>query len=264
MNELPTYVTADLVDQIKAAAAKAAPTEMCGAIYRKSAGEIVFEAVDNTHPVPTAYFKIDARKVAEWNIANYAVLCYVHSHPTTSSDASDDDIASMNIHKRPYLILGQHGDLQFHQPTRAPLVGRGYVHGTQDCYGIVRDYYSRELGITLPDIERQDMWWTEQGYGELYLDNYEAFGFVRVPLADIRRHDVLLCRWGDTRRVNHALIYLASDGELLSEITDPCIGARLCLHHPYNGKSGRFILGQTRLDTVVHAIRHRSLLDDNA
>lgn len=243
-------------------AVKSVPREMCGLlIYSTKEDAVIFKEVPNTHPDPMNFFRIDARAIAAVSIGGDSVLAYVHSHPTGSSQPSPSDVADMNLHGKPFIIVSARDrTVNTWYPTNVPLVGRQYIHGKQDCYTIVRDYYQRELGIELPDFEREDRWWENAEGKALYVDNFREAGFVPVGAMDMRQHDVLLCYWGSTKHVNHALIYLGADGKLKSEETTPCTGARLYLHHPYGSLSVRCLLGQSRMETVAYVLRHRSLL----
>lgn len=255
-------LTAEIQSKLIDIAVKSVPREMCGLLIRKSStGDIVFKEVANTHPEPMSFFRIDAREIAAVSIAGDYVESFVHSHPNTSAQPSAADVADMNLHGKPFVIVSARDrEVRTWRPTKVPLVGRAYVHGKQDCYTIVQDYYQRELGITLPDFEREDRWWENANGEALYADNFREAGFVQIPLTDIRKHDALLCYWGSTQHVNHALIYLGADGALTSEDTPPCIGTRLFLHHPYGAPSVRCLLSQSRLDSCAYALRHRDLL----
>ena len=185
------------------------------------------------------------------------ILAYVHSHPDGSAQPSQVDLVQMNLHKKPWVICSYpDGDIQLHKPTgyQSPLVGRNYFHGLQDCYSLIRDFYSREYGIPLPDFERSDKWWEDANHQPLYLDNFGKAGFVEVDTP--KRGDVLLCRVGRTEHVNHAVIYLADDASLKSEQTEPCIGSALILHHPYGRKSVREVYGQQWIERTVKVLRH--------
>lgn len=255
-------LTFELEQQLLNIAQKSVPYEMCGILCRSGkTGEIFFKETPNVHETPKTHFRIHARQVAAVSIAGDSVVAFVHSHPNGTSEPSDKDMVEMNIQNKPYIIVGcETKTVQTWHPTTAPLVGRPYVHGQQDCYTLIRDYYQRECGIILPDFERDDLWWTDANSPALYADNFKAAGFVEIKKEDLRRHDVMLCYWGDTVHVNHALIYLESDGQLTSEDTEDCIGSRLFLHHAYNGLSTRCILGESRLATCVFFLRHRLLL----
>lgn len=253
-------LSSELETKLIEIAVKSVPREMCGLLIRShKTGEITFKEVPNSHPQPMDFFRIDARAVAAVSIAGDYVEAFVHSHPRTSAMPSAEDIADMNLHGKPFVIVSAvDREVRTWRPTLVPLVGRQYIHGKQDCYTIVQDYYQRELGITLPDFERTDKWW--EGDDSLYADNFRAAGFVEVALKDIRKHDAILSYWGATRQVNHALIYLGASGDLTSEQTAPCVGSRIFLHHPYGALSVRTLLGQNKLDTCAYVLRHRDLL----
>lgn len=80
------------------------------------------------------------------------------------------------------------------------LVGRPYIDGKQDCYAIIRDYYSQEWGIELPNFARPDRFWDdpEMDLYQLYkstgfkpvLDHtYEVGDALLIPvLASINNH----------------------------------------------------------------------------
>ena len=185
------------------------------------------------------------------------ILAYVHSHPDGSTAPSQVDLVQMAHHGKPWVICA-YPDIDFavHQPSdyKAPLIGRDYFHGLQDCYTIVKDFYSRELGIDLPEYERNDEWWTNANNPSLYLDNYKAAGFYQVDSPQYG--DMLVCLVGRTEHPNHAAIYLGDNGELKSETSNPCVGSALILHHPYGRKSVREIYGQQWFERTVMVLRH--------
>jgi len=241
---------------------KSKPYEMCGVLYAdKDTGVPTFKECPNVHPDPKNWFRIDAKTVAGFSIAGHSILAYVHSHPNGSSQPSPEDIVEMNLQNKPYIIVGcESKTVETWQPTTEPLVGRNYVHGKQDCYTIVRDYYQRECGIILPDFDREDRWWENADGPSLYAENFKQAGFHQIEPHQVRKHDVMLCYWGQTQHVNHALIYLGSEANFISEEIQPTIGTRLFLHHPYNSLSTICILGEERLATVAYFLRHRQLL----
>ncbi|MFH4263641.1 phage tail protein, partial [Acinetobacter baumannii] len=86
------------------------------------------------------------------------------------------DLIQIELHQKPWVICSYPDlDFQIYEPCgyRAPLVGRNYFHGWQDCYALIRDFYSRELGVELMDFERKDAWWEDKDHPSLYLENYE-------------------------------------------------------------------------------------------
>lgn len=185
------------------------------------------------------------------------IQAYVHSHPNASARASELDLIQIELHEKPWVICA-YPDVEFqvYEPCgyRPPLLGRNYHHGWQDCYSLVRDFYQREFDIKIPNFERADRWWESKENPSLYLDNFEKAGFYEVD--SLQRGDVLICRVGRTEHANHAVVFLADDGQLLSESTEPCIGSALILHHPYGRKSVREIYGQQWSERVVKVVRH--------
>src|SRR5690606_7844945 len=110
---------------------------------------------------------------------------------------------------------------------QAPLRGRPFFYGVLDCCTLVYDYYSRELGIDLPEDIRDgdyDEWWKDGV--DLYVERFALAGFLPAPTA-MREHDVLLMQL-DARVANHAAVY---------------IGNTRILHHRYNALSRDAVYG---------------------
>lgn len=175
------------------------------------------------------------------------VLCIVHSHPNLPPIPSEADRTMCELTGLPWLIVNwPTGVIHEFGPDgyKAPLIGRPFCHGVHDCYTLIRDYYLDKLGIELPDFARDDEWWTKGG--NLYLENFETAGFVRVPIEDIRPHDVLLMQIG-APVPNHGAVY---------------IGNSRVLHHPMNHLSGEAIYGGYWQKCTTHCLRHGRLNHD--
>ena len=243
-------LTAKLKKAIQAHAAEVYPSECCGVIVNKeyipcrniSDNKDQFEI----HPEDLA----KAEDLGE-------IQAYVHSHPNASARASEIDLLQIELHQKPWVICA-YPDVEFqvYEPCgyKAPLVGRNYIHGIQDCYSIVRDFYERELGIKLIDFEREDAWWESKENKPLYLDGFGEAGFVEV--SDMQYGDVLLCRVGRTEHVNHAVIWLGDQTELKFEQTESCVGSSIILHHPYGRKSVREVFGPQWQERVAKVVRY--------
>ena len=149
----------------------------------------------------------------------------------------------MNI---PFIIFNTNGTevsepLILDDANPAPLLGREFIHGHQDCYGVVRDYYRTKLGIELPRFARGWEWWaTEQ---TLYEDNWGKAGFVEVPRNDYAVNDVLLMQVA-AKTINHAAVVTAQN-----EI----------IHHLFYRLSGHDTFSKWHAQ-IVRVIRHSSLL----
>lgn len=259
MIEIDNERRIELEDAMRQSANNAAPNEMCGVIVRNEQG-IFFVEVANAHDNPKEHFKLRAQELA-YIEDNNEILAIAHSHPRHSAALSAMDEYSSHLHNKPFVVVAHDGEVVWHEVSKPlPLLGRDYVHDVIDCFAIVRDYYARELGIEISDFERKDGWWRDPASPSLYLENFAKEGFVEVDKSDLKRHDVLLVRLGETAHVNHALIFLGDDGNLKSEETPPCIGHNLYLHHPHERKSVRKILGNDLYSRAEVVVRHRSLL----
>lgn len=247
-------LTAKIKKAINAHANECHPKECCGVIVNGDYIPCTNVAVDD------AQFEIDVMDLVGAEKEG-KIQAYVHSHSgfgEASTKPSQPDMIQMGLHGLPWVIANG-VDVDLYKPTdyKAPLIGRDYYHGILDCYSLVRDYYQRELGITLNDYKRKDEWWADVNSDSLYVNNFKAEGFVEV--SDIKKHDIILCRLGRTHYVNHALVFIG-DGKLKSERTDDVVGDSLVLHHPYNRESLREIYGQQWQRRAAIIIRHKSLL----
>lgn len=235
-------------------AAKCYPKESCGFIVNR-------EYVPcNNIAASDSEFKIDPRDLVRAEKLG-KIEAIVHSHPDGSSNPSTFDKLQMSKHNLPWVICAYPEiDIAVHKDTgyQAPLINREYIHGVLDCYSIVKDYYSRELDIELDNFERSDLWWESASSDDLYIANFESQGFVQV--ATLQRHDVILCRVQPTNFVNHALIYLAGDGALVSEQSERLVNNHLMLHHPYLRRSRREIYGNIWQERAAIIVRHKSLM----
>lgn len=108
------------------------------------------------------------------------------------------------------------------------LLGRPFVHGSQDCYGLIRDFYRDNFGLTLTNYARPTDWWWN-GL-DLYRKYFAAEGFrsIDVPLNEVRPADLFLVAL-DAEIPNHAAIYLG-DGKILHHRY-----GKLSQVHPYSG-----------------------------
>lgn len=244
-------LTAKIKKAINAHASECYPRESCGVIIDKEYIPCKNIAADD------AQFEIDVMDLVGAGKEG-KILAYVHSHPDGTTAPSQPDRVQMNLHGLPWVITNGI-DVALHKPDdyQAPLLGREYHHGLMDCYTLIKDYYQRELGITLNDYERTDAWWEDAKSKPLYLDGFKKEGFVEVDT--IQKHDLILARLGRTAHVNHALVFIG-DGKLKSERTEDVIGDCLVLHHPYGRDSIREIYGESWQRRAAMIIRHKSLI----
>lgn len=170
------------------------------------------------------------------------IVLVVHSHPNMPAIPSDADMVGCEESGVPWLIVNwPTGSVYQFSPSGyvAPLIGRQFNHGVLDCYTLIRDYYERELSITLPDGDRPDEWWLKGM--NIYLNGFRDAGFDVVGKP--QRNDVLLMRVASPVP-NHAAIYLG-DGKIM--------------HHQMGRLSSKDIYGGWYEKVTTHILRHRSL-----
>lgn len=177
------------------------------------------------------------------------VLAIVHSHINRDARPTEVDRVSCEASGLPWHIVavGQDAGEECHsvtgwnsfEPTgyESPLVGREFFHGSLDCYGLIRDFYSREMGIDLMNFERPDFWWQKSDIGELYLDNFEKAGFVRVD-GEPQFGDMILMQYRSVI-TNHGGVYIGDTPLKSQPDLHPIQGA--LLHHPMPRLSERVI-----------------------
>lgn len=98
---------------------------------------------------------------------------------------------------------------------RPPHIGRDFIFNIQDCLSLAQDWFYSEYGIVLPNHPRHPLWHED---GQNYMEDlYKAWGFEDVPLAELKRGDVLLYAIRPTiyPMARHIGIYLG-DNQVLS------------------------------------------------
>lgn len=78
------------------------------------------------------------------------------------------------------------------------LVGRPFVYGDTDCYGLFRDFYRDNFGILLSDYARVSNWWNEAPELDLFMKNFRAEGFevITESKQKLRVGDGVLIAYG--------------------------------------------------------------------
>ncbi len=230
------------IQAIVAHAAEVYPAECCGVVAQKSRVERYFPC-HNIAENPTEQFHLspeDYIAAEEWG----TVTGIVHSHPDATTQPSELDKAQCDAMAIPWHIVSYpEGDLRTVMPRgELPLVGRAFVLGHTDCWGLVMSYFRQTHGIVLNDYRVDYPWW-ESGRENLYLDNWYECGF-REFSGPPRSGDMVIMQVS-APVANHAGILL-DDGMLL--------------HHMYGMLSQRVPYGGYWKDRTVKIVRHNLLL----
>lgn len=193
------------------------------------------------------------------------ILAVVHSHIDRDAQPTEADLVSCEATGLPWHIVAVGQDAGESAPTvrgwhsfeptgyQAPLVGRSFHHGSLDCYGLIRDFYNRELGIELMDFERPGDWWSKPECGELYLENFEQAGFRQVA-GEPEYGDVILMQYRSDR-TNHGGVYLGDQALRSQPELHPVPGA--LLHHAMPRLSERVIYGGHWRDITRMIVRYQ-------
>ncbi|MFH2376986.1 peptidase P60 [Hafnia paralvei] len=230
------------IQAIVAHAAEVYPAECCGVVAQKSRVERYFPC-RNIAENPTEQFHLspeDYIAAEEWG----TVTGIVHSHPDATTQPSELDKAQCDAMAIPWHIVSYpEGDLRTVMPRgELPLVGRAFVLGHTDCWGLVMSYFRQTHGIVLNDYRVDYPWW-ESGRENLYLDNWYECGF-REFSGPPQPGDMVIMQVS-APVANHAGILL-DDGMLL--------------HHMYGMLSQRVPYGGYWKDRTVKIVRHEHLI----
>lgn len=168
---------------------------------REAAGLVVAGAYipcQNIAADPERDFELDADL---WVKHQGRIEAVIHSHPDDWPVPSERDMRQQIAMDVPWGIYttrkgapGQPEPVTFspvvwfgRQVPKGPLVGRGFMHGFQDCLSIIEDWHALQ-GIVLPQSPRSWDWWlprklpdgTIEKPKNFYLDLFAPYGFEIV------------------------------------------------------------------------------------
>ena len=169
------------------------------------------------------------------------IVMIAHSHCFELPKPSESDMVGIEQSGLPWLIVNYpNGTHTITEPSgfKAPLIGRQFCKRSVDCYALVKDYYEQELGISLPEYERPEVW-HEVGRSIL-LENFAEFGFEQIKFEDLQPNDCLLMQVG-AGVPNHCAVY---------------IGNNTILHHVDGRLSSRDIYGEFWRNATTTCLRY--------
>lgn len=233
-----------LLEEIHQHAKETYPEECCGVLVQKSArSRVSYLRCTNVAEDKKEAFRIaDQEMIAIEDM--YTVLGIVHSHPDClSARPSPRDVVVCNRQQLPYHIVS-YPVVDYHclMPTDMPLIGRPFILGETDCWGLMLAWH-KQYNIHLPDPRPDpDYIWWESGKEERY--KYESFlkaGFE--PLNKVVPGAVAIMQV-QAPVANHAGVILP-DGQML--------------HHLYGELSRRTIYGDYWRERTWYIWRHKDL-----
>lgn len=256
------WLEGEAYDKACAHAVAEYPRESCGLLINRG-GLVDYIACHNAATTPSQHFTIPP---LAWEQAEEMgeVVGVVHSHPDGPPRPSEGDRASCEATQLHWHLLmvekaedGPPAVTEVYswgpEGWEAPLIGRQFHFGVLDCWALARDFYRREMGIELADVDHgPDGWWqvTDPAYTfSPYEDsaNYDKAGLVRLDLGTpLQRGDLIVMQIRSrSMKPNHVAIIL-----------DPDRGTML--HHLYGALSDRTIYGGYWLEATRFILRHRS------
>lgn len=180
-------ISRTLQQAIAKEARQTAPEECCGLIVN---GKLV--PCKNASSSPLSQFTISAEDYAK-AVELGEVEGLYHSHVEGLRGFSLPDIAACKQSNLPWTVFHlPSGDFFYADPTgNAPYIGRQWIYGIHDCYGILRDFYGREFGVALDDFKRgEELEWENKGW-TMFVDNYAKQGFYEIEKPE-QKGDFLL------------------------------------------------------------------------
>lgn len=162
--------------------------EACGLI---AGGK--FWPCKNIHPSPLENFAIDAKAYAK--LDHLGIEAVFHSHPGFNEQFSKHDIVSCKQTGLPWVMYctGANSWQEMDPTGHAPCLGRPWIYGIYDCYGLWRDYYSQEFGIKLDDFDRGEEFEWQSSEWRMFEKNFTSQGFIEIEGRDsLKKGDVVL------------------------------------------------------------------------
>lgn len=217
------------------------PKEACALVVMNGRKQQVIPC-NNDHEKPEDYFSISGQAWADAeDIGQVVMLLHSHTGDGSRPIASDMDVQQCGESGITWGILalpsGEYAEIE---PESPPLVGRPFILGSWDCFGLIIDWH-RQQGVELKDRRLTYPWWQEIYPENLYADFWEEDGFVECEPCP----GAMVVMQVSSTKWNHAGI-ITEDGKLLHHL----YGQQSCII-PY--ERGYF------KDRTVLACRHKDL-----
>lgn len=233
-----------LLEELFKHAADVYPNEACGLFLQQSnRGRVIYVRCTNIAEDPKEAFRIDEKEMVLAE-AYGTIIGICHSHPDClSARPSHKDVVMCNINEIPWHIVSYpNKDYQCLMPEDMPLIGRPFVLGATDCWGLMLEWH-HQYGIVLDDPRPEpDYPWWQSGKEQRYTaDSLAASGF---EMQNETTAGSVIVMQVQAPVANHAGLILP-DG--------------MMLHHLYGQLSGRTIYGDYWRERTWYICRHKDL-----
>lgn len=274
MNTSADFI-ADIQPYLLEVAKHGYPYEVGGFLIRLNNGQVIIKPCKNTVENPEQngldYFIMDAQAIVEaMNMGD--VLATYHTHPMTPPSPSYADLLACVHSDLPMVIVNPltevfsyttpesaQGLLDSYKEKPVDILGRDFVWGIHDCYGLVSDVYRRDLGIELPYYDRGVMFaWDENPEWDRFNQNFKDAGFLEYPVPRdhnlIEPYDIALMNLGGKYpTINHCAVIMPTDRAVHKDNW-------VFWHHVCNKKSQAGIFRGYWVDCTYKMLRHSSRL----
>jgi len=198
--------------EIKAHALSHKDEEVCGFICFNNFTKEVYPC-SNFHSSKSKFFTISpldyvhAAKSGE-------ILGVYHSHINDNLEFSLSDRLNSSNHSIPFILYNVGADKfveYIPDDYEIPYIGRNFSYGKSDCFTLVKDYYKKELGITIIDNfeNRTEKWFEENS--DTFLIGWKRDNPKFIEVIQPRKHDILLFNYYRMIKAPHHLgIYLGN------------------------------------------------------
>lgn len=227
--------------QIKEWALENTSEELCGLIYI-SGEQIHITKTKNIASNKENYFEIDPLQYLRIsNNKKNQIIGIFHSQKEESPSILDYMVAQG--HNCYSIIYSIEAD-SFIEIDKIHLKYKKYLFksftmGSDDCLGLVRDFYKNEYNINITNFPRDEDWYNKNP--NIIEENIEKENFAIINCIDnVKEGDILVFKNG---RHGHLGIYLEKD---------------LLLHLPYHKKSLVEKLNKENKDKIKLILRHKS------
>ncbi len=206
-------MTPGSIEALRAHAIEAYPEECLG--YVDPGG--IYHRLANISAQPEKFAQPDPGLIAAL-LSSDEIRALCHSHPGGPDCPSELDMRTQRNFDLPFVIVATNGQASA-EPfawgdqiiDQRPLIGRPFRHGVDDCYALIRAYWQKHRGETLPDFPRQWEWWgndAQEGVDrDLYRRYFASAGFYEIDGSEAGTGDIWLAAIR-SEVPNHAGVYL--------------------------------------------------------